>query len=189
VIAGHWARYGVHELVPDREPRYFTVLREPAARIVSAYNFQMQQRNDDQDFWRWYDDYPRNVEFKALRKAFGLPNGTPYREVADRLETLLWFVGVTEHLDDDLPALFAALGAPGEWVNQRVATGDPARVAESLGDEEPEHLSSGEMIFRRLEVTDEIRERLLDTNGRDARLHRLAGTLRERTVGNLRDVS
>jgi hypothetical protein len=189
VIAGHWARYGVHELLPDREPRYFTVLREPASRIVSAYNFQMQQRNDDQDFWQWYEDYPRNVAFKALRKAFGLPNGTPYRDVADRIDTLLWFVGVTEHLDEDLPALFTALGTPGGWVNQRVATTDRTEVAASLDDDETEHLSSGELIFRRLEVTDAIRDRLLESNRRDAKLHRLARRVRERTLTNVRDAS
>lgn len=36
VLTGHRARFGIHELLPDRTPRYVTVQREPAARIMST---------------------------------------------------------------------------------------------------------------------------------------------------------
>ena len=66
ILAGHQARFGIHEYV-GRKPRYFTILRDPAERILSAYNFRMQMEDRDVSFEDWYAEYPRNNAFKWLR--------------------------------------------------------------------------------------------------------------------------
>jgi hypothetical protein len=61
-----------------------------------------------------------------------LPGGQSFAEVADRVRQL-WFVGATEHLNDDLPDLFRHFGAPSDtWINQRTSTPDEPQVVESL---------------------------------------------------------
>lgn len=185
VLTGHRARYGIHQLVPDRTPRYVTVQREPAARIMSTYNFRMQRFDVDEDFDEWYAQYPRNNAFKWMRNALNLPGSQSFAEVADRVREL-WFVGVTEHLNDDLPDLFRHFGAPSDaWINQRTSTPDETQVEESLQLPKADRWTKGNPTLQRETLTPELRERLNGDNKRDVKLYELALKRRERTLGNL----
>lgn len=39
IIIGHNVYYGIHQLFPNRNPKYITVFRNPAKRIISLYNW------------------------------------------------------------------------------------------------------------------------------------------------------
>src|SRR5690606_8978234 len=53
-LVGHRVWYGVHELVPGRAPRYVTVVRDPAALIVSRYDFDRSLERTSLTFEAWY---------------------------------------------------------------------------------------------------------------------------------------
>lgn len=189
VLAGHQARFGIHRLV-DRDPRYFTVLREPADRIVSAYNFRMTQDHADISFDEWYADYPRNNSFKWLRVAFNLVGADAFPETREMMRKELWFVGLTERLNDDLPFLFRALGTPPEWIDQRVATTDSEDLAGmESGDEEVPLSHASHTVHKRLEMTDALRDRLHEDNARDLKLYEIGRRLHERRVERIRNAA
>src|SRR3972149_560950 len=52
-IFGHATYYGIHKKVPNKEPRYFTFLRDPAERQISHYNIKMQYEKDIISFEEW----------------------------------------------------------------------------------------------------------------------------------------
>ena len=74
---------------------------------------------------------------------------------------------MTEHLNDDLPHLFEALGVPSNWVDRRVTGGD-----DDLAD-----LDIGRETFpirQHMVLTDDVRDRLYAENRKDVRLYRHA---------------
>ncbi|MBU1225933.1 MAG: sulfotransferase family 2 domain-containing protein [Actinobacteria bacterium] len=163
VIAGHRVDRSIERFVAGREVRYLTVSRDPADLAVSRYNFHSSREGDRATFWEWYETQPRNPSSKRLRKAL---HAESLSELRDTLNSF-WFVGVTEHLDDDLPHLFAAIGVPTDWVNRRV-TG---------GERDLEDLDLGRETFsirRHTVLTDEMRARIHAENSGDLRLYRYA---------------
>ncbi len=173
VLSGHRLHYGDHELVPDADPRYFTIFRDPADRIVSTYNFRMSTGNHaPQSFESWYGDWPRNKTFKWLRHRVGC-HSMP--EMLDRLRSF-WFVGVTEHLDEDLPKLFAQLGLPQQWANMRLSADmdSPASASHATNPFAEARGEKSARISRHLQITPELRERIHNDHRRDLRLHRFA---------------
>jgi hypothetical protein len=163
VAAGHRVDGTTHLFVPDREARYLTIVRDPADLLVSRYNFYASRTGDTAGFWAWYERRAPNPTLRRLRTALRAPSFEVAREALDRF----WFVGATEHLDDDLGHLFAAIGVPPNWVNRRV-TG---------GNDDLDDLDMGRETFpvRRHVVADaEMRERIHDENRKDLRLHRYA---------------
>ena len=187
MLAGHHARYGVGELVPGRPSRYLTIHREPAARIVSQYNFQMQRTGLETEFEEWYSSFPRNKAFKMMRKQLNMTGTTDFAPIADVISGM-WFVGVTEHLNDDLPHLFRHFGAPSDtWSDQRVATLDREQVDEYLQVPRDQRWRTSMPTLRRMDLTTEWRDRINGDNGRDMKLYELALRRREQTLANLHD--
>lgn len=185
VLTGHRSSYGIHKLVPGRPARYLTIQREPAARIMSTYNFRMQRFGLDLSFEDWYAGFARNKAFKWMRQLLDLRGTSDFAPVADRIRTF-WFVGVTEHLDDDLPYLFDHFGVPSDtWQNQRVAIDNDARVAESLSLPTQARWQKGNPTLKRMELTPDLRERINQDNKRDLKLYELALRRRARTLDNL----
>ncbi len=60
VISGHLAYYGIHKLVPEKEPHYFTFLRDPADRLVSFYNSRDWGSSKKPTFEEWYKTRRKN---------------------------------------------------------------------------------------------------------------------------------
>jgi len=168
-IAGHWVDGETHRLVPDREPRYLTILRDPADHLFSRYNFTVSRTGDETPFEDWYARRKPNQNLIRLRRAVGADSISDLRKVLDEF----WFVGVTEHLDEDLPHLFAAIGAPADWINRRVTDGRA----------DLEDLDIGRETFpirRHAVLTDEWRERIHAEHRKDLRLYRYAVDRRRR---------
>ncbi len=57
---GHATYYGMHKLIPGKEPRYFVFLRDPAERLISHYNSKMQNEKKRIPFDKWYKNQIKN---------------------------------------------------------------------------------------------------------------------------------
>ena len=74
-LLGHATYYGIHKMFPDKTPKYVVFFRDPADRIVSAYNFEMRTKTGKNlNFWKWYKLQSKNdvVHFMNM-KFHGLP--------------------------------------------------------------------------------------------------------------------
>lgn len=180
VLSGHRAMAGMHALLPGREPRYFTIVRDPAERCVSLYNFRRSRGDTDLDFDEWYSaDYLSRYRNSAVRfyaeRVFGDSTGDDpetNHAIARRLLERCWLVTVLPRLDDVLALLSKALDIPADWTVVRSAGGDKAL-------ELPHHPANGERISRYVQVDDAIRERVWHDSAQDVRLWQWAA---ERTL-------
>jgi len=78
-MLGHATYYGIHNLVPDKKPRYFVFLRDPAEKIVSYYNAKMLETKKIIPFDEWYFKQMRNdmVHFLDLKYKGSPSSRTP----------------------------------------------------------------------------------------------------------------
>ena len=161
----------------EREPRLFTVFRDPAPLIVSRYNFFLSRRQVDMSFDEWYPTRKPNENHRRMRRLLECKN---YGEIQEALRRF-WFVGVTESLNDDLPHIFGAMGLPTEWKNRRV-TGAGADLSDVDTKKVPGERFA---VERKLTLNDQIRDRVYGDNQKDLRLYRFARDLREEMVERL----
>lgn len=179
VLAGHRVRFGDHRLVPGRTPRYITILRDPADRIVSVYNYRMAVGDVEyQPFEDWYPDFPNNHMLKWLKRSLDV---STFDAVLQTLRSF-WFVGATEFLDQDLPHVFRTIGVTDTWRDLRVTPeeGEGTSKAHETHPFGQNVEKRGLKIDRRVTVTPELRERIHTDNRRDVRLHRFALRRRQR---------
>lgn len=155
VLAGHNLGFGIHHLVPGNRPvRYFSVLRDPAERCVSLYNFRWSRGSITTDFDCWYNDWYRpqqsnfQTRFLAARLFGGnLPDdGQQHFAMATQLLGQCWFVTTTDRWNEGLDYIFAAMGLPTDWQHYRKA-GDSKALPHS-------HPAQGERVTQRF-VADE----------------------------------
>lgn len=161
ILAGHQLAYGIHRLVPgDRETRYFTVLRDPAERCVSLYNFRWSRGHAPDDFDTWYEGWYRPeqsdymVRFFAERLYGGaLPTDPAQRlAIARQLLRRCWFVTTTDRWNAGLDLLCREMGIPADWQHARAAD-NPAPLPAS-------HPARSEKLQRRLTLDDSLRARI-----------------------------
>lgn len=171
VLAGHLLGYGIHHEVPgNREARYFTVLRDPAERCVSLYNYRWSRGQAPDDFGEWYEGWYRanqsdfQTTFLARRLFAGnLPeDGEQRLAMAQRLLGLCWFVTTTDRWSADLGWLFGEMGLPGDWRHYRKA-GESLPLPQS-------HPAQSERLARRIELDDTLRAMIEADSARDVRL-------------------
>jgi Sulfotransferase family len=171
ILAGHQLGYGIHRLVPgERDTRYFTVLRDPAERCVSLYNFRWSRGHASDDFGEWYDAWyrPNHSDYQTKFLAERLyTKRLPARPVqrlamAQRLLELCWFVTTTECWNEGLDHLFAAMGLPGDWQHYRKA-GDSIELPTG-------HPAQGEAVTRRFSADNAVRTMILADSPMDVGL-------------------
>lgn len=173
VLAGHHLAWGVHRLVPGREPRYFTFVRDPAERCVSLYNFRRSRGKTALDFHDWYaHDYLAEhresvVRFYAERLVDSRLAGQPeeHLALAKQLIERCWFVTTTDRLDAGLDYLCDALGLPADWETLRSADQSRALPAAT-------HPDRGERITRHFTLDDATRARIHADSPRDLEFYR-----------------
>lgn len=159
ILAGHQIQYGIHHHVPgQRDVRYITILRDPAERCVSLYNFRWSCGFADVDFDRWYHDWYRvtepnfQVHFFAERLFGDLsPSvGSHQLEMVKRLLANFWFVTTTDRLNDGLNFLSREMGIPADWKHYRKA-GASLEMPRS-------HFKKKEVVQKRVTLTDDMRQ-------------------------------
>ena len=81
IITGHLAYYGIHSLVPGKTPRYITLIRDPAERLVTYYNGGDWGENQKvPSFFEWYKARRKNEmvnfyssKFKGMKETARIP--------------------------------------------------------------------------------------------------------------------
>ena len=156
VLSGHRTYYGIHQLIPGKKPIYVALMRDPAAQIVSAYNFDRSRGKTDLTFRAWYKYYTKNhanfiTNFYAHR-LIQLPLQCSFRDrlnMAKKLFTQCRCLLLTENLDKDLPLLFKRMGLPLSWDNYRVAGNNDGNLNDL------NHIKKDEKVGRHF-VLDEV---------------------------------
>ena len=91
-MLGHATYYGIHKMVPGREPRYFIILRDPAERMISHYNAKMQKEKKKIPFDEWYKNQIKNEAVHVLDLKF---KGSP----STRIHTPKIFMPIVKRLN------------------------------------------------------------------------------------------
>ncbi len=124
IASGHGVDQTTRGLFEGREIHEFVVVRDPAARIVSAYNYRARQIRDagsaPVDFDTWYATRGTNPMLRFLADRIGVPRRVD--EVVDRLQQFD-FVAETEQMDRWMPYLLRQLGCPDQVPPRRNVTG------------------------------------------------------------------
>jgi len=196
VLVGHHTFYGIHRWIPWKEPRYITFLREPASRLVSAYNFQFskmdrkppenfdsflqQRKNPMCSFYYWR----RNLYAHFLNEAlsfFDVGHRCIEANIFGKAKDVLdkcWYIGITEKLDQDLAFLFDTIGVPTDWKNYRVTGDKKSSISELRDDAEND-------IPKKLKVNNEIRKKVNISSPLDVELYRYGLKLRGELQGDI----
>lgn len=161
VILGHRIDCNSYRLVPGKTPRYTTFLRDPAERLVSFYNFHMENKfrlrgKEMISFDEWYtsqfqgNNMVRWFHNHFLRISVGEKVTVGHFNAVRAALEKFWFVGCTEHLDRDTPLLLKRMGLAGTLPRVNV---------------------SGVHHPKRLLLTDDLRQRLYENNPLDVELY------------------
>lgn len=188
VLSGHRTYYGVHRAIPNKTARYFTIVRDPADRCVSLYNFERSRGEKETDFETWYTNrYPLHYRrfpchFLAER-VMNLrlpPNHAQNLRLSCQLLDLCWHVGLTEQLDQELNYIFSAMGLPLDWKNCRVA----GQADNPLGG--LSYLEHDEVIQKYYELDSAMRTRIYEEHTWDVRLYEYARQLNAKQWDQIR---
>ena len=171
MVTGHKVNKETARLFGNRDVRKLVILRSPASRIVSLFNFRRslleRQGLPPVDFDDWYESLARNSMTRFLSRRLGVGRG----DLAGVLRELDDFhlVGKTEEMDTWLPDLFATLGLPPIL---------PERVNVTGVDHE-----------RLLTLDDRLAARILEDHPLDFALYDAVDEMCEQSRDRLRDLA
>ncbi len=124
VLAGHDLSIHTPDLVPgNRNVKFVGMFRDPAARMVSNYNYNVQRKWEDvgkpaPDWAWWYRGQKRNfisrwIKEKFLARTFdeGQSDESLFEEIAAALDGF-WLLGTMPHFDAFVAKLHADIGLP-----------------------------------------------------------------------------
>jgi len=137
IIHGHGVGRYLLDYFPGREVREVFLVREPAARIVSLYNFMFNRRPDMRTRGVTFTDFLRDMPVDSSLEWYCTRLGIPLSGLA--LDQVLYVMShgialTSESLDDTLPLLMQAIGLPDYEVDAENVTGrDHARVFDLTG--------------------------------------------------------
>ena len=113
-VGGHPLYRHHAALFPGRPLREVVFIREPAARVVSHYNFSttMRLRNGRPviPFDQYVAEYPANQMTNFLAKRLGIAKSQHLLNSVFAELSSFWLVGRTESLDQLAPRLFGDMG-------------------------------------------------------------------------------
>ena len=130
VICGHGVTHRTAGYIQGRRPVHITFLRDPAALVVSSYNFAMKLRRDagqsETSFERWLDDTEHEMMCAWLVRRFMCTDtsGMSEREVFDRAVEVLGrfdFVADTERMDEFMCPILRRVGVPTQMARVNAA--------------------------------------------------------------------
>lgn len=163
ILIGHDVYWGIHDLLPGREPRYMTFIREPADQLVSLYNYSVSKRRVNTSFEEWL--HSASLMSREFRKQ--LRGKISSKEFMQRC----WYVGTTQTLDLDIAVVSRFLNIPDTgWHNVRVAGSNEAWVLDGEVEQPIEKL---------VEVSADLKNRVAQLYPEEYDLYKLALQLRE----------
>jgi len=168
VITGTEIDMASHEFGGADQGRYFTVLSDPADRLVADYNALLGRKLDLPGFWDWHDGRRVNQTTRRFRELFDVETAD---EISERLRDF-WYVTTTEHLDDDAPNMLERMKVKGEWGSD--GNSSDADLDDVDATESGEIATAAAPAAGRIVVTDELRDRIYAAHPKDRRLHKLA---------------
>ena len=115
-IAGHSIRPR-GDLLEVPSIRFFTFLREPIARCLSHYQFELNRNNRTVDFRNWLE---QNADYQTRI----LSNSRDPQKAIDVLEQRIGFVGLVEDFDRSLELLraWAGLCSVSQYTSRNIAS-------------------------------------------------------------------
>jgi len=171
-VQGHRLDCSFHVKYPGRKVRYMTVLRDPAAWLVSIYHHDISRRKINASFENWYEGgansiYPlearRNRLYEWCRR-FWLQNQGQMPEIKDFISRC-WLATTTDYLDADFDWLCEGLGIANDWQRKRAA-GEYDEI-------------DGKLIRKVYSLTDAMRARIYQENPLDLELYLFARSKRK----------
>lgn len=124
VLAGHHLTVHTPKLVPgERKVKYAGLFREPASRMVSHYNFNVEikweRRGKAAPGWDgWIAARRRNFVSLWIKERFlarpldgGQSDESLFKEISEALDTF-WLLGTMSHFDAFVAQLYADIGVP-----------------------------------------------------------------------------
>ncbi len=198
-IIGHATYYGIHKLVPSRNPKYFIFLRDPAERIVSYYNAKMLETKKIIPFEDWYKKQMKNdmVHFMNLKYKGYASSRTPVPSVFMPiirklnykafffLQTIaLKFMNKTKKIElsklENAKKLLDLCWFVGIIEN---SDEDVPFLFKSMGLKNPEWKKTT-LSKKVIKVDDKLRKKIYDENLLDVELYNYAQNLRKKFYSN-----
>lgn len=197
VISGHGVWYGIHELFPHKEPKYFTFIRDPAERMVSLYNHKGKdltfddfckciRKNDMVDFYfertsqiksrilLYTNILFKNINFqsKTIRELYNaIPSDEGFNSFKYKqtinMLDTFWKIIPTKKLDEELPSIFEDIGVPSKDWKKYRVSGDKASSVKNIHPKAVEK----DYVNKKLEINDDIRKKVYDENRLDVKLY------------------
>jgi len=92
-LYGHSLAYGIHEEFPDRSIYYILLIRNPAERIISQYNHEVNTLSSKSkpSFKKWYKMQLKNEQVFLCAKKFRGEQGRKTPEFTKRYVNKPWF--------------------------------------------------------------------------------------------------
>jgi hypothetical protein len=164
LVMGHGVTCSLPTWFPGRAPKFFTILRDPVAHVISSYNWHdhIQQRDHGKaapDFDRWFTRGKHSLmsrwlvtRFRELAAKYDqdLSQDELVQEASAVLESF-WLIADLANLEGTLAPAFEALDVPGTITVSRKVTGRD--------------------VPRRLERTPEIEAQIRECATADMRLY------------------
>lgn len=138
-VGGHPLTRDFGSLFPERVIREVVLVREPASRLVSHYNFRATMCERDGRPVPSFDEF--NARFAPnpltgfLARRLVIPHGPTMLSGILAALSSIWMVGTTESLDDLTPTLFSCLGLDPEVALRTNVSGDTIDRHQTLDPE------------------------------------------------------
>ena len=152
-------------LAVGSEGRYLAFLQDPAGLLADNYQKIPGSDREQVSFRDWCSTRINSPQTRRLKRFFGLDNTKAVMRALDDF----WFVGVTEHIGDDLPRILETIDESSEPGIPPAHT--PASDPGTGKIREPGSPSGG---LRAALPTDELRDRIYADNPADLELYRYA---------------